>query len=177
MGSEPGLVAFGIGDGGGKRDAAEPGRELLQARHGEREEIAALAGREGVDFVDDDGAEVCEQKRAVFVAEEERQRFGGGQQHVRRLHALALLAVGRRVAGAGLDPDVEVHLGDRGEEIALDVDGEGFERRDVEGVERLDPPRFAGRGTSLRLVEGVCGQARSPLHRLRRSPSPSRGGC
>ena len=37
----------------------------------------------------------CEQQQAVLVAEQQAQRFGRGQQDLRRPHALARLAVGR----------------------------------------------------------------------------------
>src|SRR3546814_16212409 len=41
------------------------------------------------------------------------------------------------VAGAGRDPDVEAHLRDRRQQVALNVDGKRLQRRDVEGVEAL----------------------------------------
>ena len=41
----------------------------------------------------------------------------------------------RRVAGAGLDPDRQPHLGDRRLEIARDVDRQRLQRRDVERVQ------------------------------------------
>ena len=75
--------------------------------------------------------------RAVGVAEQQAQRFGRGQQDLRRPDALARLAVGRRVAGAGLDPDRQAHLLDRGEQVALDVDRQRLQRRDVERVQAL----------------------------------------
>ena len=83
-----------------------------------------------------------EQRDAVLVAEQQAQRFGRGQQHLRRPHALPRLAVGGRVAGAGLDPDRQAHLLDRRQQVALHVDRQRLERRDVERVQpvgrRLD---------------------------------------
>jgi hypothetical protein len=156
IGGEPALIGFGIGDRCREADAAEPGRDFLEARHGKAEEVAAFAGGEGVDLVDDDGGEVAEEEVAVLVAEEEAERFGRGQQHLRRADALALLAVGRRVAGAGLDADGEVHLLDRSEEIALNVGCERLQRRDVEGVEavggRFDQLYEAGEEAGQRLA-------------------------
>ncbi len=101
------------------------------------EKVAALAAGEGVDLVDHDRLEAGEQERAVLIAEQQAQRFGRGQQDLRRPHPLARLAVGGRVAGAGLDPDRQAHLADRRQQIALDVDRERLERRDVERVEAL----------------------------------------
>src|SRR3546814_9630781 len=74
---------------------------------------SAFSRGEGMDLVDDDSAEPLEQKRAVLVAEQQAQRLRRRQQHLRRLHPLPRLAIRRRVAGAGLDPDVEAHLRDR----------------------------------------------------------------
>ena len=85
----------------------------------------------------DDRLQPFEQKCAVLVAEQQAERFRRGQQDLRRPHPLPGLAVGGRVAGPGLDPDVEPHLADRVEQIALDVDRQRLERRDVEGVEAL----------------------------------------
>ena len=86
------------------------GDEALQPGQRQREEVAALAGGEGVDLVDDDRAEIFEQQGAVLVAEQQAQRFGRGQKHLRRPHPLPRLAVGGRVAGPGLDPDRQAHL-------------------------------------------------------------------
>ena len=56
---------------------------------------------------------------------------------MRRADALARLAVRRGVAAARLDADGEAHLLDRGHEVALDVDRQCLQRRDVERVEAL----------------------------------------
>ena len=88
-----------------------------------------------------------------------------------------------RVAGAGLDAQVEVHLAHRRFEIAGDVSGQGFEGRDVERVEPVRPAcafkrarrqidqarqktrkRFAG----ARWCDQQCRQAlRRALHQLK----------
>ncbi len=134
---EPALIGFGIGDGGGKRDPAHGGRQALQPGQRQREEVAALAAGEGVDLVHHHRPEAGEEGEAVRVAEQQAERFRRGQEHLRRPHPLPRLAVGGGVPGPGLDPDRQVHLADRGQQIALDVDGERFERRDVEGVKAL----------------------------------------
>src|SRR3546814_2313063 len=82
-------------------------------RHRQREQIAALAGGEGVDLVDDDRPHLREHRETVGIAQQQRQRFRRGQQDLRRPRALARLAVARRVAGARLDADVEPHFLDR----------------------------------------------------------------
>ncbi len=81
-----------------------------------------------MELVDHDGFEVLEQREAVGVAEQQAQRFRSRQQDLRRLHPLPRLAVGRRVAAARLDPDRQLHLADRSQQVALDVDAERFQR-------------------------------------------------
>ena len=140
MRSEPALIGFGIGDGRRQADAAQARRDRLQPCEREGQQVAALAGREGVDLVDHDGAEIGEQGEAVRMAEQQAQRFGRGQQDLRRPHPLARLAVGGRVAGPSLDPDGEAHLGDRSQQIALHVDRKRLQRRDVERVQTVGRP-------------------------------------
>ena len=77
---QPALEGLRIGDGGGKADAAQGRRDRLQPRQRQRQQVAALAGGEGVDLVDDNGAQAFEQGEAVFVAEQQAQGFGRGQQ-------------------------------------------------------------------------------------------------
>ena len=102
---------------------------------------AALGGDEGVDFVDDDGVYGAEGLGGLG-GEQEVEGFGGGDEDFRRslAEAGALLLAG--VAGA--DADLRVadgnahaagHVGDAGErgaEVAFDVNCEGFERGDVD---------------------------------------------
>src|SRR3546814_5613777 len=64
-----------------------------------------------------------------------RQRFGGGQVYGRRPAALARLLVRRCIAAAALDADIESHVVDRPEKVALDVGRQRLERRDVKGVQ------------------------------------------
>jgi hypothetical protein len=134
---EPAAVAVGVGDRRRQPDAAQPRRQPLEPGQAEREQVAALAGGKGVHLVDDDGAQGREKAVGLGVAEQQAERFGRGQQHLRRARALARLAVGGRVAGPGLDADVEAHLGDRIEQVALHVDRERLQGRDVESVEAL----------------------------------------
>ena len=93
--------------------------------------------------------------------EQQRELLRRGQQDVGRIAALALALRGRRVAGAGLDPDRQPHLGDRRLEIARDVDRERLQRRDVE---RVQP---AARGARR-------GRWRSAFFALRERLAPSR---
>ena len=111
--------------------------EVLEPGKGEAEQVAALLAGEGVDFVDHDGLEILEQQGAVGVGEQQAEAFGRGQQDVRRADSLAGLAIGRRIAASGLDADRQSHLLDRGHEIALDVDRQRLQRRDVERVEAV----------------------------------------
>ena len=135
VGREPAAVGVGIADGRRQPDPAQTRRERLQPRHRQRQQVAALLLGETVELVDDDGPQILEHLRRFGIAQQQAQRFGRGQQHLRRLHPLPRLAVGRRVAGAGLDPDRQAHLLDRADEVALDVDRQRFQRRDVERVQ------------------------------------------
>ena len=72
---------------------------------------------------------------ASWVGEHQGEGFGGGEQDVRRVDALAGAGGGLGVAGAVLDADGEGHLGEGGAEVAADVGGERLQRGDVEGVQ------------------------------------------
>ena len=107
MRGQPALIGFGIGDGGGRgRRGADP-REALQPRHGQAEQVAALAVREGVDLVDDDRAEPGEKDRAVLRdVSSSAQRSGvvrsicGGRTRwrARRSEGVSPLRVSTRIA-------------------------------------------------------------------------------
>ncbi len=88
----------------------------------------------------------AEQIGRVGRSKNQRQLLRRGQQNVRRIAALTLALACRRVAGAGLDPDRQLHLGDRRLEIACDVDGERLQRRDVERVQPALAPEVAAGG-------------------------------
>ena len=102
---------------------------------------AALRGDQRVDFVDDDGVYGAQRLRGLG-GEQQVKGLGGGDEDFRRslAEAGALLLAG--VAGADADlgvVDGDTHAaghvgdaGERGAEVAFDVDGEGFERGDVD---------------------------------------------
>jgi hypothetical protein len=69
------------------------------------------------------------------MRQQEAQLFGRCQQNVRRGMALALAARGGRIAGAGFHGDSQVHLSDRGVEIARHVHRQGLERRNIQRVQ------------------------------------------
>ncbi len=147
-------------------ERAEPGEP-------KGEEVAALAGDERVELIEDHRVEVGEETGRVGGGEEERHLLGRGEQDVGRLELLPLALVDRRVAGARLDRDREAHLADRRLEVPRDVDGERLERRDVEGVdaaalrpvdrrplvERRQRRQEAGEGLPR---PGRCNQQRRP---------------
>ena len=123
IGREPGAIGIDVRHCGGESDAAQGGVDRLQPRHRQAEQIAALLRGESVDFIDDDGLQIGEHQRRVGIAEQQRERFGRGEEDVRGLDALARLAIRGRVAGAGFDADRERHVLDRGQQIAADVHG------------------------------------------------------
>src|SRR3546814_1707697 len=81
-----------------------------------------------------------------------RQRFGGGQQYVRRPAALARLLVRRCIAAAALDADIESHVVDRPEKVALDVGRQRLERRDVKGVQPVGGMRSEEHTSELQSI-------------------------
>ena len=102
---------------------------------------AAFGGDEGVDLIDDDGVDGAKGVGGLG-GEEEVERLGRGDEDFGRLAAEAgALALGG-VAGADADErlverDAHAagHVGNAGEgrtQVALHVDGEGFEGRDVD---------------------------------------------
>ena len=122
----------------------------------------------------DDRLSPSNSKALSGVAEQQAERFRRGQQDLRRPHPLARLAVGRRVAGPGLDPDVEPHLADRVEQVALDVDRERLERRDVERVQALC------RGASISSASEAMNPARvlpAPVGATSRALRPARAAA
>ena len=102
---------------------------------------ATLAAGDGVNLVDDDRLDPG-QGLAGRRGQHQKQRLGRGDQHIGRLADELAAARGRGVAGADADADVgrlqPPALGDAGEacqrgtQVALDVDGQRLERRDVE---------------------------------------------
>ena len=141
---------------------------------------AALGRGDGVDLVDDQRLDVGEDL-ARPRGHHQVERLGRGDQDVGRLaqHRLAILL--RGVAGAQPDRDVGPDPGQRRPQVALDVVGEGLERRDVDeldpvaeplGLARqaVDPPEERGQGLAgagRRADQRVgAGRDRRPARRL-----------
>ena len=121
----------------------------------------------------------AEEIRRVGAGAEQRELLRRGEQDVGRIVALALALRRRRVAGAGLDADGQAHLGDRALQVALDVDRERLQRRDVERVQTLADVRgevailFPRAARSLRSER--TGPATSPRCATPPAPSPLGG--
>jgi (p)ppGpp synthase/HD superfamily hydrolase len=90
---EPRAIGVGVADCRRQADTPQARRELLQPRHGQRQEVAALLLGEAVELIDDDGLQSVEHLRRLRIAEQQAERLGSGQQHLRRLQPLARLAV------------------------------------------------------------------------------------
>ena len=181
MRGEPAAIGVGVGDRRRQADAAEIGGEGLQAGEREGQQIAAFFAGEGVDFIDDDGFEASEKGRALRVRQQQAQALRRRQQDLRRADSLARLAVGRGVAGAGFDADGEAHFLDRRQQIALNIDRQGLQRRDVEGVEafgrivgefanRREEPRQSLTGAGRRDQQGATPGPR-PLEHVELMPA------
>ena len=126
---------FRLGHRRRKADGTRLRRDGPEPRKPERQQIAALGGDQRMQLVEHDALQRGEQERRVVGGQQQRQLFRRGEQDVRRIAPLPLPPRHRRVAGAGLDPDRQRHLGNRRLQIARDVDGQRFQRRDVERVQ------------------------------------------
>ena len=155
---EPALIGLRVGDGGAQPDAAQAGGEPLQPRQRQAELVAALGGGKGVDFIDDDGLHAGQHRRRIGIGNQQRQRFGRRQQDMRRAFTLPLLAVRRGIAGARLDADIKADLGDGRQQVALHIDGERLQRRDIDGVQAI-----------ARIVGQIGQRGEKPRQRLARS--------
>ena len=131
---------------GGEADA---GRafvgDVVEPGDAERHVAAAPVADEGVDLIDDEGADVSQGRARLGRREHQVERLGGGDEDVGRVLGDRLALGGRRVAAAHGDADGRqlvaefrgdgVDLGQRGLEVAVDVGAEGLERGDVEDLE------------------------------------------
>ena len=97
--------AFFVGYRGGQRGALHIGRDGLQPRKAQGQQIAPLAGGESVNLVDDDAPAAGKEIEALRVGEQQREAFRRSQQYVWRLVALAALPVRRGIAAARLGAD------------------------------------------------------------------------
>ena len=108
---------------------------------------SAFVVGEGVDLIDDNGADVAKDFAAAGSGEQDVERFGGGDENVRRRFQHAGTVARGRVPGAhhGADAGHEVAtLGgelldfeERLVKVLLHVVAESLERRDVEDLGAL----------------------------------------
>ena len=128
---------------GGKTDAHRRAIEQgFEAFERERQMRAALIVGDGVNFVDDHGFHAAQDGAAFFRRQQDVERFGRGDQDVRRTREHGAALVHQRVAGAnsrresrGISrPRSAGHLqnfAERNFQIFLDVVAEGLERRNI----------------------------------------------
>ena len=105
---------------------------------------AALVAGDGVDLVDDNGADAAQELAGLGGGEQDVEGFGGGDEDVRGMAEHGRAVLGEGVAGAdggadgrGEEASIKGELLDLAErifEVLLDVVGEGFEGGDVEDV-------------------------------------------
>ena len=124
-----------LSNSGRESDRRHLRREPPQSRKAERQQVAAFRCDQRVQFVEHDAFQRREQVRRVVGRQQQRELFRRGQQDVRRIFALALPPRHRRVAGAGFDPDRQLHIGDGAFKIAGDVHRQRLQRRDVERMQ------------------------------------------
>ena len=150
-------------DGRAEPDAlGRPLEQVVEALEADAEVGAALGAGDRVHLVDDDGVDAA-QRLARLAGQHEEQRLGRRDEDVGRGRAELAPIGGAGVARAQADGDVGdggleplggvADAGQRGTEVALDVDAERLERGDVEHA------RAAG------LVVGALG-AEEPVDRV-----------
>ena len=118
---------------------------------------AAFGPGQGVDLVHDDVLDAA-QDLGRLAGQDQVQRFGRGDEDVRRVADQVAPLVRRRVAGPDADLDLRHRLaqplgrqadpGQRRPQVALDVVDQGLERRDVQDADRAR----RGRRARLRLA-------------------------
>ncbi len=111
------------------------GHIVAQPRQTERQQVPALRDHQRMQFVEHDVAQILEEAPGIGRRDQQRQLLGRGQQDVGRHQLLPLALVRGRVAGARLDGDGQADLFHWLAEIALDVDGQRLQRRDVKRVD------------------------------------------
>ncbi len=124
---QPLAIGIGIGHGCRQGHTAQPGIDGLEPGQRQAEEVSALLRCKGMDFIDDHGPEPGKHPEAIRIGQQQAQRFGRGQQDLRRSRPLTRLALRRCITGPRLNPDIEPHLFDRKEEVAPDIDGKRFQ--------------------------------------------------
>lgn len=128
---------------GGQPDPQQRSRtQRLQALQRQRQVAAALAAGQGMDLVDDHAAHPGKHLPARLRAEQDVQRFGRGDQDVRRALAHRSAFDLRRIAGAHRATDIDVgqaetrqFLADASQrllQVDADVVGQRFQRRDID---------------------------------------------
>ena len=142
---------------GGKADAhGRLRRQRFEPFERERKMRAALVVGDGVNFVHDDRLDGAQNFAALRGREQNVERFGRGDENVRRAIEHRAAFVHQRVAGAhgGADLRHQVaalarqlqNFAERGVEIFLNVVAERFQRRDVKDfglIQQIAGDRFA----------------------------------
>ena len=140
--------------GRGQPDAGDgaPG-ERVQALEREREVRAPLVAGDGVDLVDDRGADARQHGASALAREQDVERLRRGHQDVRGLPAHGVARRARGVAGAHHRPDPRPRLAGLDQravdafegylQVLVHVVAERLERRDVEHPGRVGERRPA----------------------------------
>jgi hypothetical protein len=149
-------------DRGGQPDPLRGalGEQLVEPLQRQRQVRAALRAGHRVHLVEDHRADAA-QRVPGRRGEQQEQRLGRGDQHVRRDTAEPATLIGGGVAGAHADRDARLRqtepvrglsdAGQRRPQVAFHIDGERLQRRDVEHT--TAGPRILGRGIGGQAVE------------------------
>ena len=179
--SRPGQERCDLGHRLLRRRESNPSRPLLgdviEPRQRERQMRAALVANDGVDFVDDYGANRAQDLARALRRQHQVERLGCGDQDLRRP------LDNRLTLGLGCVPGAQPHadpgqrnaalvgqladLGQRLLEVATDVVGQRLERRDIEDA------RLVRQLSTLTLADQLVDPGQEGRQRLAR---PGRSG-
>ena len=118
-----------IAQRGGEAPAAHRRRECAQPREAQLQQHAALVAQQFVPFVDHHAAQRAEQRGAVVVGQQQRQRFGSNHQRIEFAGARQALVARAGVAGTHAHGPAQTQRVDRFAQRAHGVGGQRAQRR------------------------------------------------
>ncbi|MEY9167365.1 hypothetical protein ABIE78_005484 [Sinorhizobium fredii] len=116
-------------------------------------------------FVEHDIAQIFEEALRLAISNQQRELLRRRQQQIGRVQLLALPLALWRIASAVLDPHRQAHFADRLRQIALDIDGERLERRNIERVDADE----GGAGPDLAAPRDINQRGQESCKRLART--------
>ncbi len=135
LGHQPGAQCIGACNRGRQTNSPGLRGKPVQPRQRQRQQTATLCRRHGVKLIKDNHPQVGKVVLGAFLGDQQRYLFRRGDQNIRRIGFLALAFVGRGIAGARLNANIEVHFPDRCFEVSRNVDRQRLQGRDIQRVQ------------------------------------------